>query len=598
MSDRSALQRLRTAMEGAETALNQYREERTAKLREYVGFNFNKTGGTDERVPINFLEMAVQTYLRQLAARAPRAKVSTPHRDLKAPAFALQMALNVLIEQIDLQTTMRSAVLDAMFSPLSVIKVGIREHHAEVQDDGSTVMIGQPYADTVSIDDFLCDTTARRLDRMQFAADASLHPLDWLRQSSLYDQSVVARLHPTTREHAGTHGAERADTIAAGDYSPGDDADIVDHVRLWDIWLPLDRKVITIAHDQWEAGVLREVQWQGPEAGPYRYLRFNYIPDTIFGLPPVALWYDLHDIANRVMVKIGDQAERQKTITGYAAGAEKDAEAIRDAADGELVHLAHPEMIKQIVFPGPDQQSVLLSTQLRGLFSWAVGNLDSIAGLGPQSGTATQDQMIAAASSQRLNDMRDQVFAFAQDVMRDLAIWLWSHPFIRVPYTKTLPGTEVSEAAEFNEDSRVGDFLSYNLAIEPFSMTHQSPSEKLGTIINVWNTFVLPAIPLMEPMGLAPNIPGLLRQVGELTGVDMDELVMFSEPSIQQQMGPITPQQGSPDRMPKSPVTRREEIRRSVPGTSRQNQDAILSQMVASGGGGVQGSQAQAAGVY
>ena len=47
-----------------------------------------------------------------------------------------------------------------------------------------------------------------------------------------------------------------------------------------------------------KAKPLRVVDWTGPPRGPYAVLGFNHVPSNIMPLPPVAIWQDLHDLAN------------------------------------------------------------------------------------------------------------------------------------------------------------------------------------------------------------------------------------------------------------------------------------------------------------
>ena len=74
--------KLTTSIEWSDQQLNFQREKRVSNVRQFIGFHH--TGdGADRRVPINFLKLATGVYLRQLAARAPRALVTSETRSLR-----------------------------------------------------------------------------------------------------------------------------------------------------------------------------------------------------------------------------------------------------------------------------------------------------------------------------------------------------------------------------------------------------------------------------------------------------------------------------------------------------------------------------------
>ena len=78
-------------------------------------------------------------------------------------------------------------------------------------------------------------------------------------------------------------------------------------VELRDIWLPREQLIITVETGKLGPS-LRVLEWDGPHSGPYRFLRFNEVPGNTMPLPPVALWRDLHDLANVLFRKLGLQS--------------------------------------------------------------------------------------------------------------------------------------------------------------------------------------------------------------------------------------------------------------------------------------------------
>lgn len=66
----SQLMRLQAAVRRSYQQLQPARAERNANIRQYVTSHYGSRGAAD-RVPVNFLELAIGIYTYQLAAKAP-----------------------------------------------------------------------------------------------------------------------------------------------------------------------------------------------------------------------------------------------------------------------------------------------------------------------------------------------------------------------------------------------------------------------------------------------------------------------------------------------------------------------------------------------
>ena len=155
---KSQLKRLRAAMDHGRKKLKSFRNHRFEAIKQYVGSHYSDEGAED-KVPVNLLEMAVNIYMRQLAAQAPKALVTTRHKTLKAPASTLTLAIDHLADEIDLGRTLRRAVLHSLFG-LGIVKVGISAT-GEVEIEGFLHDVGQPFADAIGLDDWVHDMSSR-----------------------------------------------------------------------------------------------------------------------------------------------------------------------------------------------------------------------------------------------------------------------------------------------------------------------------------------------------------------------------------------------------------------------------------------------------
>ena len=106
-------------------------------------------------------------------------------------------------------------------------------------------------------------------------------------------------------------------------------------MTLWDVWLPKEGLLVTMA-DQSGGPALRMVPWEGPEHGPFLLLGFDVVPGNIMPVAPGAHLLGLARLLNRMMRKLGDQADRQKIVTlvSRAASQNGTGQAAVEAEDG------------------------------------------------------------------------------------------------------------------------------------------------------------------------------------------------------------------------------------------------------------------------
>ena len=72
--DDTKTSRLLEAVQFSRDRMQVFREQRLAAVRAYVGSNYGEMGSSD-KVPLNLMQMAVNIYRRQVAARAPQASI-------------------------------------------------------------------------------------------------------------------------------------------------------------------------------------------------------------------------------------------------------------------------------------------------------------------------------------------------------------------------------------------------------------------------------------------------------------------------------------------------------------------------------------------
>lgn len=573
------VRRLQNAITQSRRNLQRFRENRLAFIKEFVGHRYSDNGA-DDRVPTNFIELAVNIYVRHLAAQAPAVLITTKDDRLKPASEAFGLAMNHLLKEIDFETTLQRWVTDAMFS-IGILKVGITPLELGEQE-GFLHDATQPFADVVDLDDWVHDTTARRYEQIQFAGNRYRLPIEVVEESDDFDTRGLT-LQPAVETAHNEQGDERTSSIAGEEGSDRRaEAEFDPTVELWDIWIPRRNQVITMLAEEPGGGPstrkpLRIIEWEGPEEGPYHVLGFGDVPNNVMPLSPVQVLYDMHDLANVVFRKLARQAVRQKTIGIGQVANQEDADAITNSSDGEFHNLQNPNGAKEMRFGGVDSTNFAFFLQLKDLiYQMPGGNLDALGGLSPQSETLGQDELITASASVRMRDYQNRVYKATKAVVEALADYIWYDPLIDPPLTKHVEGTSVEIPVSFSEEIREGDFLDYNVDFSPYSMQSRTPQQKLNTIMQAMQGLYLPALPYMQEQGITVDWEELANILAGYSDTEeLRKILTLAQPGP----GIVQPQTGAGegDQPRQSPVTRRENVRvNRTTGGSRAGRDAVL----------------------
>ena len=593
-NNRTHMQRLQNAIYQSRRKMEPFRRNRYAALREYVG-RWYSDDGTPDRVPINLIDLAVTILSRALAPGTPQILATSKRKYLRPAAKNLEAAMNKRLIDMKFGETISDCVMDGLFS-LAVCKVGVKEIDSFMAEDGIATPVGESYALPVHLDDWVHDMVARRYEEVQFSGNRFRLPLSFVKDSDLYFKDVREKLQPTHRDLYNEQGDIRAETLsqgfgASGLGATGDDA-FRDYIELWEVWLPMERLIVTLPSltgSLYGSGEepLRIVEWEGPDHGPYHLLGYQKVPGNLMPKAPVMNYRDLHDTENRLYRKLIRQAERQKTVTAAQGSSLDDSERVRDADDGDIILVNAPQNIKEMRFGGVDNINLAFAIQVIDQFSMMAGNIEAIGGLGPQADTLGQDQIIQNSASEQIEFMADRTTTFTKAITEDLAWYEWNEPYHDRSAEKTIPGTEIKIPAPFAPQDRHGRFSDYDISLAPYSLQDTSPSQRLNTIGRIFGTFIQPNMQALMANGVQVNWPKFLRRIAKYANVqaDMDDILMMAgEPGGE----------GGGDPMRQSPNTTRTNVRVNRPGATSPGKRQILMQHLL--GGGLQSGERESIG--
>lgn len=475
-----------------------------------------------KRVPVPFMQLALDVHTQHLSSIRPQALIVTEEPRFLATADKLGIAENRLFDEIGFGPALRMFVQEALIG-YPMMKVSLSEVTTS-RMHGWRHKAGQPFTDVVYTPDLVIDMSAFGFDRVAFVGNRYRVPLEWVKKNAgrkkLYRKEDVDKLSPMRR----TPVDRKKPQVTV--------EPIYDMVELIDLYFPLDNWFTTIPAPEQHEGdiVLHSGEWNGPKGGPYVPLSFGETQEEVLPVPPAWSWIDGHLAVNTLYNKLIEQAEDMKEVIGAQGNAVGDAERLIRARHGQIWRFDHPQNVKEFRFSGPDQPVMSFAIHLRSLLSHIAGNVDLMAGLQAQSGTATQDQLLFAQGSRRIQDLQQRVTATVEQIMRRLAWYLFHDPDIDIPLTRRIGNVEVPSRLRHN-DIR-GDFLDYNFRIEPHSMRFKTPEERLAQLDGLMGR-VMNMAQIILQQGNTIDVSEYLRIAGDYSGLsEMDRIVRRSDREI------------------------------------------------------------------
>jgi len=549
--------RLYDAMECSQKAIEPFLKFREKAMRVSAGGHYGSTPG--KRMPINKMSQGVKTYSRLLSSRNPAFKLSTDDSTRRWVAELFRTHIQDALKNIKFKKTMQDVIQDAIYL-FGVTKTGIATSDEVWEYEDSLLDLQDPYIKRVSPDHFLPDMSARSWEAMHWCADLVEEDYQYMMESGLYKNTDQLRQvgNDEDRNQDGAAGLSRDSGIHDNVLYP--------RTRVWKVYVPRERIIITLPYHGGKA--LRYQDYYGPEGGPYHILEFERMTDNLMPVSMAMQWFDLNDLANKLVRKMMHQAERQKTFGLVQKGSARSGKTIlNDSQDGGIYAVDNPNGAQEMSIGGVNEKNF-------GFLSWSLGqlnnaqnNLELLSGTAAQADTARQEEMLAQRSNVTVQDMHDIIKDFMEDNMRDL-VWYERTEPIRVRAQQVrVNGVDV-EATDWLTPSMLEH--DYSLEIEPYSMMPRSPNEDLNLLKSILGEVVMPLMPNFQQQGITLDSEELLRFVGEKS--DLKELgELFTTLTGEAMEG------AAPGLKPaKAAHTKREYVRRNVSASTQQGAEAQL----------------------
>lgn len=565
--------RLEKSIEWSEKQLAFPRKKRIEAIQMFVGYHAFEDG-YPAREYVNSLALAVQIYVRLLAAKSPRVLMSHPDQQYMPTAANFELALNKIPDEINLDLTLRRLVMEALFS-MGIAHVGLNTVGTALGHS-----YGQSFVDVITIDDYFYDVSAKSWETIDYEGHKYWMDYDEIKESKLGDE--LGGVDADEYTNLGINGEKRAESIANNSTPES----YKKKIQLQDVWLLSEKLLITSAVKSRK--ILKTIEWDKPKCGPYYKLRYSDVPGNLSPLPPVSLWRDLHELENNCFRKLADGAEAQKTVLGFQGGNDESIEDFKKAKDGDGIKFNGPAA-ERLEAGGANQSTMAFTMQVRDLFSYFAGNLDSVGGLGLAAQTVGQEKLLGDAAGAQLRDMADLTIKFIKDIFKALAYYEWTDPVKRRMLQKPIPGLDASIPVEFSKESKVGEFDAYDLDIDIYSLQDDSPQTRLQKLGLIMQSYILPLAPQIQQNGGTIDIEKIIKTVAKYANMpEISEIVKFADDSMAQQQ----PQGGEMQSGMSANTTRTYE-RVGRPGMTREGASRNMQQMLlGSNPGGDHGTKA------
>lgn len=561
---------LHKAIKTSRDAIDPFRRPRTEMIRDFVGSWYSPSGARFMTY-VNKLNQTARIYQMALAFNNPQVRINSFDQKLWPFAKKYEVNVNKVIRNIDLKTTLQAAVLDAFFL-IGVCKVRMADAGYVMTEDNVWIDPGKPWVDRVSFDDLIIDMSAKDIRAVRFIGDRYRASWRKVRERDDFNQKVVSQMAPSTKFNTDS-GSDYASQIAAG--WTVDDDELEPMVWLEDVYLPENRQLVTFAADDDSLRPLKVLEdWTGHPIGPYKTLSLGLVPDNTMPSSPSQNLKPLHDLENRLYRKLSAQASRQKNVVGYTPGGEDDGDRAKDAKDGEYLKFRDPKSLTPISFPGVDGNTNAFFLAAEEIYNIQAGNQRAIGGLGAETNTVGQEQMVQGHATGMIAFMKAAVVDWASDICRELGGLMFEDEAMTVDSSMEVENTGYYIDTSWRPGDREGLKDYYEFSVVPESMNYMPAEVKLQKIFDYLNR-VGPLFPMVQA-GLL-DIQELTRIVSEYENIpEIQKIFKFMQ--VQADDG------GDPHQATKAPMTSREVVRRNVPtGGTSANRTAMLGQMMQGG---------------
>lgn len=525
----------KAAKQGMERVVR-HRKARAMYISTYVGQYFREHHGVTGRQPINLVYNAIRATVPQYVMRNPVTQVHSDIVQYDDYAFLLGKALDQNNRRTKKKYTLRYGLVDSFFS-LGIFKTALADSDSFVRYGDKRLDDGMVFTDNVSLDDFVPDPDCRSFERAAFVGDRVRVPRQLLLDNDDFEHDLVMKIPRSNHRQV----KDRVESMTKEGLDDNEIARLEDHVDIIYLYVPDADSIVVIPDPNLVVfdDYLAVHDYYGPKDGPYTYMTLSQpVPDNPFPIAPVGVWYDLNRMANEMMIKVMEQASRQKSVLLYDPANADEVQDLNESGDGDAL-AGDPKSASVMNYGGQNKDSESFVDNLRVWFNYMSGNPDQLAGAAGNAKTATQSQILAGNAAVGLEDGKDMTYDTASAISKKEAWYMHHDPLINIPIPHRVSGGDKVQLS-LTPEQRRGQPEDFIFTIKARSMQVKDPS-LLAKQIEEFASRVLPSVAqtamVMMQMGVAFNVQRALMDIADKAGI-LDEIAdWFDDPEFQNKLG-------------------------------------------------------------
>lgn len=545
----------------------EYRELNQMLVDAAMGQYYPRFTGPSPEMPLNLLWMTHRAMSRWLSMRDPKGMANTSVPRYKSFAEDAEIALNRTIKEANFGRVLSQVIDQSLYS------IGALSITADYVGDDKG-MRQKIVMENVPFPELVWDVGATAIEKGDYLGRRMKMSLVDVREHPLFDQEARMKVEPSSISN------RTVEDVANWQRAPGSfRTELYDYVELYQVHDRKANRLYVWPVDQPQLKLM-DMKWNGPVHGPIRLLHYGTPPGHPYPVAPMQNWYRLARAHNVLLTKALQQQQAAKGLMLYTSASKDEAQDIVDSVDLNSVLQEHGAL-RWTQIGGADPGTVAMAEQARKLYSYAVGNLDVLLGLGTQAPTLGQERMLSENASAGMKDMSEVVYEFIKEAINDIYWFNIRDPETSTELTKPLGRTGVTYDVKWTPDKRefiLNSGMQFEIDVEPFSYRSRTPDGRLADylgalqMMEAWR-------PDMAAQGMSIDVESVFRTIAKYKDLPelYDSMILNQDPEeLAKLLGPRSGQTPMDSGMPKR------YIRESVSDGSGEQQE--LMRMMGRGG--------------
>lgn len=407
-----------------------------------------------------------------LSHRTPRFDFGSELPQLAGQAAIYEMKFNKEAIENNFRNLGKEVILDALLSPVTVVRTGIRFGDEMFAASGRERDENQWFVRLVDGDRYYWDTEATNWEDRAWDAEEYTVPKLLLIQSGIYPEkeAVIDAL----QEENSSGNMDLVRNLAgsrATDASPFIENIVLVDMFFYDLMGAGETYKVTFSRNGDEIEFLHYGPWQGPTRGPFTRLVFEPIPHNVPGLSSAAAQYEQARMTDEMWARVQLQAKKSTKKPVVPDGAPDDDVNAMKRDDPDMIRSDAAGQAKVLDLDLVSASLIDVAMKSNEFANTAAKNPDVLSGQSSDSKTATEFSGLMGMVQVNMKDMQETVESFWAAVARS---WLWYQLYHPAAQMGNITGNLQFPSGQkygvvLTPEQKEGEFLDYTIRVSPGS---------------------------------------------------------------------------------------------------------------------------------